>query len=174
MPPCLCGERSVMSYIEKLSVYLNRSLAVVGGVALICLMALATGNVLLRIFHIPYRGTYEIVSFLGAVVTAFSLGYTQQKKDHIVVDIVSDRFPKPVRRILDGFNYLVTAALFSIISWQTYVWGMKIRESGELSETLQIVYYPFVLCVSLGFMIMSLTLAVDFIRAFAKKKEERR
>ena len=37
-------------------------------------------NVCLRIFQVPYRGAYEIVSFLGAVVTAFALGFTQMTK----------------------------------------------------------------------------------------------
>ena len=67
---------------------------IIGGLAVLALMILATGNVVLRIFHAPFRGTYEIVGFLGAVVIAFALGYTQKRKDHIVVDILTERFSK--------------------------------------------------------------------------------
>jgi hypothetical protein len=38
-----------------------------------------------------------------------------------------------------------------------------------VSETLKIVYYPFVFCVALGFAMLSLTLAIDVIGAFRKK-----
>ena len=48
----------------------------------------------LRIFRMPYRGAYEIVSFLGAVVTAFALGYTQKRKSHIVVDILTETYSR--------------------------------------------------------------------------------
>ena len=52
---------------------------------------LATGNVVLRIFHMPFRGTYEIVSFLGAIVIAFALGLPRKRKVHIVVDILDGK-----------------------------------------------------------------------------------
>src|SRR5512135_2898194 len=136
---------------------------IAGGVALAAVTLLATANVGLRIFRAPVSGTYEIVSFLGAVVTAGALGYTQKRKDHIVVDILSERFPAPVRRALDGVSHAVTLVLFSIVSWQTFLWGRRLMETGELSETLKVPYYPFVFVVSLGFAVLSLTLLLDLL-----------
>ena len=75
-----------MEALEKLNQFLNKWLLVIGGIAVLALMALATGNVIMRIFGVPFRGAYELVSFLGAVVTAFALGYTQKRKFNIVVD----------------------------------------------------------------------------------------
>ncbi|MHB9062092.1 MAG: TRAP transporter small permease subunit, partial [Desulfobacteria bacterium] len=80
---------------------------IAGGVSLLALTLLATMNVALRIFRIPVAGTYEVVSFLGAIVTAGALGYTQKRKDHIVVDILSDTFPAPVKRILDRVSWIM-------------------------------------------------------------------
>ncbi|HEU5360374.1 MAG TPA: hypothetical protein VFU42_04360, partial [Candidatus Deferrimicrobiaceae bacterium] len=65
--------------LEQLSAQLRKILMVAGGVALLALMLLATLNVALRIFQVPVSGTYEIVSFLGAIVTAGALGYTQKR-----------------------------------------------------------------------------------------------
>ncbi|MFZ5998332.1 MAG: TRAP transporter small permease [Nitrospirota bacterium] len=158
--------------LEKISKYLNRLLIVLGGAALLCLTFLATGNVLSRIFHAPFRGTYEVVAFLGALVTAFALGFTQEKKDHIVVDILTDKFPPPVKKALDRFNYFIAAVLFAVITWQVYRWGQKIREAGELSETLQIVFYPFIFCVALGFAVQTFTLVVDFLKTFQRNEGE--
>ena len=95
-----------MKVLDRIDQLLNKAFMVAGGVALVALMILATGNVLLRMFHLPFSGAYEIVSFLGAVVTASALGYTQTNKDHIVVDILSERFPPAVKRIVDVVSYL--------------------------------------------------------------------
>ncbi len=160
-----------MKYLEALNNFLNKALMVIGGIAVLALMSLATGNVVLRIFHIPFRGAYEIVSFLGAVVIAFALGYTQKRKDHIVVDILTDKFSPKTNRVLDGINYFVTMIFFAIISWQIYVWGIKIWESGELSETLKVIYHPFIFCVSLGFAVLSLTIFIDFVKTLFKQEE---
>lgn len=160
-----------MNYLDKLNIYLNKILLILGGIAVLSLMSLATGNVLLRVFHMPYRGAYEIVSFLGAIVIAFALGYTQKRKDHIVVDILTEKFSKKVNRVLDVVNYFVTLVFFSIVTWQIFVWGAKIWESGEVSETLKIIYYPFIFSVAVGFGVLSLTLLIDLLKTFQKKEE---
>ncbi len=136
---------------------------VAAGAALIALTLLATANVGLRIVRAPVSGAYEIVSFLGAVVTAGALGYTQKRKDHIVVDILSDRFPAPVKRALDGASHAVTLVLFAIVAWRTYAWGRQLMQTGELSETLKVPFYPFVFAVALGFAALALTLLLDLL-----------
>ena len=147
--------------LERLSDLLRRVLMIAGGVALLALTLLATMNVALRIFRVPVSGAYEVVSFLGAVVTAGALGYTQKRKDHIVVDILSDKFPAAVKRVLDRVSYALILAFFSIVSWQTFVYGKRLLVTGEMSETLRIAYYPFVFLVSAGFAVLALTVLLD-------------
>lgn len=149
--------------LERVSELLRRGLMIAGGVSLLALTLLATTNVALRIFRIPVAGTYEVVSFLGAIVTAGALGYTQKRKDHIVVDILSEKFPAPVKRALDRVSYLLILVFFSIVSWQTFVYGRRLMRTGELSETLKIAYYPFVFLVGVGFAVLALTTLLDLI-----------
>jgi TRAP-type C4-dicarboxylate transport system permease small subunit len=160
-----------MNTLEKANDFLNKILMFVGSVAVLLLMSLATVNVVARFFfNAPYRGAYELVGFFGAIVIAFALGYTQKRKDHIVVDILTEKFPKGVNKILDGVNYFITTIFFAIVSWQVFVWGMKISKSGEVSETLKIIFHPFVYSVAVGFAIFSLTLIIDFLKNFKSKK----
>jgi len=146
---------------------------IAGGVALLALTLLATMNVALRIFQVPVGGTYEIVSFLGAIVTAGALGYTQKRKDHIVVDILSEKFPAPVKRVLDRVNYVIIFVFFVIVSWQTFVYGKRLMRTGELSETLKFAYYPFVFLVSIGFAVLALTILLDLIETFWPREEKK-
>jgi len=145
---------------------------VAGGVALLVLTLLATMNVALRIFQVPVSGTYEVVSFLGAIVTAGALGYTQKRKDHIVVDILSDKFPAPVKRILDRVSNVLILVFFVVVSWQTFVYGKRLMLTRELSETLKIAYYPFVFLVSIGFAVLALTIFLDLIESFWSRGEK--
>lgn len=158
--------------LERFSELLRRLLMVAGGVSLLALTLLATMNVVLRMFQVPVSGTYEIVSFLGAVVTAGALGYTQKRKDHIVVDILSDRFPAPVKRVLDRVSYALILVFFAIVSWQTFVYGKRLMSTGEMSETLKIPYYPFVFLVSLGFVVLALTVLLDLIETVWTREEK--
>jgi len=162
-----------MHTLERVNVFLNKILMVLGSVAVLLLMAIATTNAFLRIPFIKstWRGAYETVGFLGAIVIAFALGYTQKRKDHIVVDILTANFRKRVNRVLDGINYFITMIFFAIISWQVFVWGMKISKSGEVSETLKIVFHPFIYSVSFGFAVFSLTLLIDFLKNLKSKED---
>jgi TRAP-type C4-dicarboxylate transport system permease small subunit len=152
---------------------LSKSFLVVAGGALLLLVLLATANVGLRFFHAPFAGTYELVSFLGALVTAGALAHTQRRKDHIVVEILSEKFPPLVKRCLDAVNYAVTSALFAVIAWQVWVWGGKIKEGGELSETLKLTYYPFVYLVAAGFALLALVLFVDLLKTIVRPEVTR-
>ena len=157
--------------MELLVSYLSRFFMIVAGCALLLLVLLATGNVALRLFQIPFAGTYEIVSFLGALVTAGALAHTQRRRDHIMVDILTDRLPPLAKRLLDAVSDGVAAVLFGIASWQLYAWGEKIRTSGELSETLQLRFHPFVYGVAAGFALLTLVLVLQMFRAVLRKAE---
>jgi len=153
-----------MKYLDMINSFFNKIMLFLAGIAVLSLMLLATGNVVMRIFHMPFRGTYEIVSFLGAVVIAFSLGYTQKRRDHIVVDILTERFPDAVKEIIDKVASLAMTIFFAIVSWQLYVWGMKIMEADEVSETLKIIFHPYILMTAAGFMLLAFTTFVQFLK----------
>jgi TRAP-type C4-dicarboxylate transport system permease small subunit len=135
-------------------------------------MLLATGNVVLRVFAIPYRGTYEVVSFLGAIGVAFALAATQRRRMHIVVDIFSSRYPRRLRQGVDLLSSLLSAAFFGVVAWQVARWGMRIMSSGEVSETLKVIYHPFIFAVAAGFALLALTCLLDIPRTLHRRGEE--
>lgn len=161
-----------MGHLIKFNLYLNRFLAFWSGVAVLALTAIAAGNMLFRVVYVPINGSYELIGFFGAVATGLALGFAQIRKDHIIVTIFTDRFSKRTNRVLDGFNYFINMIFFALVAWETLKWGMKIARIGELSETLKIVYHPFVYCLALGFAALSLTLLIDFLTIFHKGAAE--
>jgi TRAP-type C4-dicarboxylate transport system permease small subunit len=125
----------------------------------------------MRLLHVPFAGTYEIVSFLGALVIAGALGHTQRHRDHIMVDILTDRLPPLAKRMLEAVSDLLAGILFGIAAWQVWCWGNKIRVSGELSETLQLKFYPFVYGTAAGFALLALVLVIQMLRSILRKSE---
>ncbi len=161
----------MMASFDKIDSLLSRILLVLSGAAVLTLMLLATANVVLRIFHAPFRGTYEIVSFLGAIGVAFALAATQRSKAHIIVDILSSRYSRRVKQRVDALSAAISAAFFGIVAWQVFAWGTQIMAAGEVSETLKTIYYPFVFGVAAGFGLLTLTCILDITRAFRKAEE---
>jgi len=154
----------VIQRLDRAALVVNRGLIAIAGFLLVAMMVLACTNVFLRTVWIPVKGTYELMGFFGAIVAAFALGRTQMKKEHIAVDVLILRFPRRVRLFLSGINHLVGMIFFSLAGWQTAKWGTNLWRVNELSETLRIIYFPFVYGVALGCGVIALVLLLDMIK----------
>ena len=154
-----------MVALEKISNALNQILLWIAGLFLIAMIAITGANIVSRLFGLPIRGTFELMGYFGAVVTAFALGYTQIKGGHIAVDIVVLRFSEKTQRILHAVNHLICMGFFVIVTLQVSKYATTLWETGEVTETLQIVYYPFTYAVALGCLILAFTFFVDFLKS---------
>jgi TRAP-type C4-dicarboxylate transport system permease small subunit len=150
-----------MAFLVKLNIILNKVLTVAGGAFLIGMILLTCANIFIRQFYIPIRGTFEIMGYAGAVVTAFALGYTQLTRGHICVDVLVNTYPPLLKRLLSLVNHWVCSAFFFAAAWQVVKKAMILKAAGELSETLRIAYYPFTLAVALGCFVLALALMTD-------------
>jgi len=140
---------------------LHRLLCAIAGIALAGMILLTFGNILTRLFWKPIPGSVELTGYLSAVVAAFSLGFTQSRKGHIAVDILVNALSGKARGIIQVLNDVLCLAFSLLIAWQVWLRALVLMRAGELSETLQIVYYPFLLLTSLGFLSLGLTLICD-------------
>jgi TRAP-type C4-dicarboxylate transport system permease small subunit len=105
----------------------------------------------------------------GAIVTAFALGYTQLKRTHVAVDILVLRFSKRTQSVLNGINALICMVFFAVVAWQIAKYGATLWRTGEVTETLRIVYYPFTYGVALGCAVLSLVFLTDFLKCVVQQ-----
>lgn len=143
----------------------------VGGLFLVAMITLTCANIFIRQVYIPIRGTFELMGFAGAIVTAFALGYTQMGKGHIAVDVLVNTYPKPLKRIVSVISHGISCLFFSIASWHIVQKALTLKNAGELSETLTIIYYPFTFAVAFGCLVLALGLFIDFLQALLPEKE---
>jgi TRAP-type C4-dicarboxylate transport system permease small subunit len=154
-----------MDRIEKIIQGLHQAMLVVAGLALAAMTLITIGNIGSRLFYAPIKGTVELTGFFGAVAAAFALGATQQKRGHTSVDILIQKFSKRTQQVLLGMNATLGAIFFGLAGWQLIKWGTTLRVTGEVTETLRIIYYPVVYAVALGCFAMALTLVTECIQA---------
>ncbi len=158
-----------MEAIDKISDFLNRWAGIIAGIILVFMILLTMGNIVLRRVWVPIRGTYEIMGFAGAVITAMAMGLTQKKREHIHVDILVSRFPRVVKKVVFGVNTALCSAFFLVAAWFVVQRGMTLFETGEVSETLRMAYYPFAFVVAFGCFLLAAMLFIDLIKLFVLK-----
>jgi TRAP-type C4-dicarboxylate transport system permease small subunit len=161
-----------MRTLERVTQFLNQLLIRVAGCILGMMILLTCANIFLRIVWVPIKGTFELMGYCGAVIMAFALGYTQIGRGHIAVDVLVLRFSHRTRRILMGINAFICTIFFAIVTWQIAKYATTLWKTGELTETLRIIYYPFVYSVALGCATLSLVFLTDLLRSFFQKEDE--
>ncbi len=160
-----------MNFLDRINQTLNQALMWIAGLLLAGTVLLTCANIFLRVIWIPVRGTFELVGYSGAVLTAFALGYAQTRRGHIAVDVLVLRFSQKTQRILDIINHCICMIFFALVAWQISRYATTLWKTGELTETLQIVYYPFTYAVALGCATLSLVFLTDFLKSLFPKKE---
>ena len=152
-------------FLDKINAHANRMLVFIGGACLVGMICLTCANILFRLTWVPIQGAFELMGLFGAVVTGFALGPTQRQKGHICADVLVNTFPANIQRMLRALGNLIGLAFFAILAWQTFKIGVILYTSGEVTETLRIIYYPFTFAVALGCADMMLVLFTDFLKA---------
>jgi len=160
-----------MELLNKINRVINDVFMCVAGIVLAAMIILTCANIFCRLVWLPIRGTFELMGYFGAVITAFALGYTQIKKGHIAVDIVILGFSSKVRSILNAINCVLCIAFFVLVGWQIWRYATNLWRTGEVTETLRIVYYPFTYAVALGCFALAFVFLVEFLNSIFCYKE---
>lgn len=161
--------------LERLANSSSNWLNWVAGVGLVGMLALTVADIIgiklaqagVPCFR-PIPGGIEVVAFLGVVVTAFAIAYTQFLRGHIRVEFVVMRLPPRVQAIIAAFVWFLSLALFILLGWQSVEYGLSLQAVGTVSMTQRIPFYPFVHAIAFCCIPICLMLVVQFIRSVTK------
>jgi TRAP-type C4-dicarboxylate transport system permease small subunit len=59
---------------------------------------------------------------------------------------------------------------FALVAWQVFVYATTIWERGETSETLRIIYHPFIYAVAFCCALLAFVLLIDFLKSLTPQK----
>ncbi len=161
-----------MAIIEKLDKWaklIGQWIAWVGGAGVILMLALTVADIIgVKIFKSPIPGAIEIVAFLGVIITAFGMAYTQAQHGNIQVEFFVMRLPKRIRAACGVFTSLLGFILFALLAWQSVKYGISLQQSGEVSMTSRIPFYPFVYAIAFCCLPVCFVLLVEMMKYIMK------
>jgi len=154
------------SYLERM----NRFLLYCSCLVLLLTMSMAVLNMVLRPMGRPLSGSFELLGFGSALIAALGLGYSQDEKSHISVDLLFRHLSPGLQRLLEGTGLAACALFFAMAFYRIMGLAHTMYSTGEVSETLRIPYYPVVAVVAVGFLALSVTLIKDAFYAFSGRR----
>lgn len=151
--------------------WISKAMAVVAAVVLAAMMLLTVADVIGRYFFSrPIKGTWELVGMLLICAGTWGLAYCQAEKAHISISIMYDLFPRRVQAAMSVVAYIIGLGGFLLISRQTYLLAKKyfLLTRGNVTDTLELPYAPFIFVLSLGAGMVTLMLLIDVVRYIAE------
>jgi len=158
--------------IERWEKFANSSsnwLNWVAGAGLVVMVSLIMADIIgIKFFKWPIPGAIEMVGFLGVVVTAFAIAYTQILRWHIQVEFFVMRLPRRAQASITALVSLLGIALFALLAWRSYDFARVLQSTGEVSMTQGIPFYPFVHAIAFCCLPVCLVLLVEFFKSVTK------
>ena len=138
---------------------------------LLGMMFLGTGDVLGRyLFNNPIKGAMEGSQLLMAGVALLCWGYTQASKSHIRIDLLIDRYPQRIRRVMDLIGLTLTMITFGLVTWQSTVIAIEALRQHRMLDNINLPLFPFKLMVPTGAMVLCLESVIHFIQVLGDRK----
>ncbi|HSL60283.1 MAG TPA: TRAP transporter small permease subunit [Desulfotignum sp.] len=152
------------------------------GVAIVAMMMITTLDVFMRFCVTVYSrfgwaflaswrpvpGTYDLVAMCGAVAAAFAMAHTTLESGHVAVSLVVRLLAKKTQIFIKLFTDTASGFLFGILAWRCVLYAAKLKDSGEVSMTLQLPFHPFVYMLAFSSLIVALVYLVAIIKDIHK------
>ena len=156
-----------MKRFQKLVSELSRFLGVIAGTTLIFVMLLTVLDVILRYFGYPIIGVYDLVALGGAIVIGFTMPLAAEKRIHVFMEMALQAHSRTGKQILNLITRLIVFGISFLVAWNLVLLGMGFRQTGEVSLTIKIVYYPIAIGLGICFFIQMLVLVVQILQVFS-------
>lgn len=161
------------SFLARIADPVSRWMSGLGAGILAAMMFLAAMDVLLRyFFNRPIGGAMELIQYMMLITIVSGFAHCTMEKSHIRVEVVIDRFPLTVRKILYCITSFLTLGLVLLICRQAVIYAGLLKDSQMTSPVLFIPAFPFALVMASGMAVFSLALLSEFVYFLNKAVNE--
>jgi TRAP-type C4-dicarboxylate transport system permease small subunit len=143
---------------------INKTLYVIAGIVLSCMVMLTFIDVILRNFGHPITGSMEFIQYGGCIVFSFSVPFGTMLGAQVIVDLIIERIDPRKKRIINIITRCVGIMIFLFIAYNFLTYGIDVRKTGERTASFKIPYYPFAFTLSFSFLMQSFTILCDLIK----------
>ena len=167
------GSKYILDRITQYSRLVSRGFEWVGMLAFVMMLVSTCVDVIgAKLFKWPLPGGTEIIYMIQIIAIAGALAITQIDNQHIRVEFFVDLASRKMKALLTGIVSILGVALFALLSWQSYKYGMKLLGTGDITTSARIPFYPFAFWIALSCIPMCFVLLVEFIRSVREMGEK--
>ncbi len=135
-------------------------------ILVVVMMLLMTVDALLgKLFSARILGTYELVQCMLCILVFTSWAYTQTQHGHIHVVMFVRMMPQKLRFICFSLTALLSTVTMGFATYALIGAIQGKLASGEATGTLLIPYWPFYVVEFIAFLVFTLALLCDTIKA---------
>lgn len=163
--------------LEKIHQKVEEAVVFLSGVIIIIMFGLISSEVILRtVLKMSIPGIFEMASQMMVAISLLGISYVQQKKEHITVDLISERAPVLFNNITNLLVVILGLLITSVYCWQGWISFYHSWQSHEY--TLGIVHFPLwpgKLVVAISMLIIAIRFFLDIITqlfSFGKEKNK--
>lgn len=122
---------------------ISRLLKSLSVILLLGLMAVTGLDVIGRYFlNAPLPGAFELTELMLCALVFAALPLVGRAGGHVEVDILTERFPAPLRRVLALVVAVICAAVLLVFAWRLGLLGEQQMTDGTRSESIHIPFAP--------------------------------
>lgn len=161
-----------MNRLKPMVSRLSSSMAVIAGITLVTVMLMTVLDVVLRYFGRPITGIYDLVALGGGIIIGCSMPLAAEKKVHVFMELGLQAYGRTARQMLSLFTRLIVFGISILVAWNLIRLGIGFRETGEVSLTIKIVYYPVAIGLGICFFIQMLVILMQIVEVFTGGSHE--
>jgi len=143
----------------------------VSAVALAFIMLLTVSDVVSRLFYRPIIGVYDLTVLMGGIVIGFAIPFSTWKKVHVHMTFLTDMVSPVWRKVLMSITHCLAIFLFLVFGCNLILYGVKLYETGEVSQTIHLPFYPAVLGIGVACLINCIVLLDRLIVIFRQEEK---
>lgn len=147
-------------------------LKTIGAACLVGMTFLTCADVVGRAFRHPIFGSVEIVGFMATLAVAMALPYTQKMKGHVGVEILVRLFSEKTQAVIDLCTHMLSLGLFGLATWRMTLYSKTMKDSGEVSISLELPEYMIIYVTAFCFLVFTLMILQDITHILRKIKSK--
>jgi TRAP-type C4-dicarboxylate transport system permease small subunit len=141
-------------------------------IVIFAMMMLTTADVAGRaLFSKPIKGSFEIVTFLLAILIFCALPLITWDEKHISVRLFDHWIAAPVQRLLALLWAVVMTIIIAVITWRMWVQADLMREGQHITGFLEWPIAPVVYCMSVLSGLTTIILIIQTWQKFAHHRD---
>jgi TRAP-type C4-dicarboxylate transport system permease small subunit len=129
------------------------ALILVSSAAVLVMIGVTILDIVLRMMRIRFIGAVDIVQIAGAVAIAAALPYTTAINAHVAIEFLFHKLSRRGRLVLGSTLKILTILLFSLTSYQCFIYGGNLLKNNQVTMTLRFpqfwMMYMIAVCLAI-------------------------